>query len=178
MTPQSPSSPPLDVTGRPTALRDLDLDAFFHPKTVAVIGASATSKKPNTAMWRKISAWGRRAGADVIPVHPKYDEIDGVRCYDTIAEVPGEVIRIEGPKEYAMGILVSQLKDVVKRLQLVVSNIRAQGGCESRNVRPGVAERVEEGPHGPSPLWVLVYLYRVRNGPDPVRTEVAVECRE
>ncbi len=33
---------PLDVTGRPTALRDLDLDIFFHPKSVAVIGASDT----------------------------------------------------------------------------------------------------------------------------------------
>ncbi len=91
MTPQSPSGQPLDVTGRPVALRDLDLDAFFHPKTVAVIGASATSRKPNTAMWRKISAWGQRAGATVIPVHPKYDEVDGVRCYDTIADVPGEI---------------------------------------------------------------------------------------
>jgi len=43
-----------DVTGRPTALRDVDLDTFFRPRTVAVIGASDTPRRPATAMWRKL----------------------------------------------------------------------------------------------------------------------------
>jgi acyl-CoA synthetase (NDP forming) len=85
------TAPVLDVTGRPVGLRDVDLDAFFHPRTVAVIGASPATRTPNTAIWRKISAWGARAGASVIPVNPRYDEIDGVRCYDSIARVPGEI---------------------------------------------------------------------------------------
>lgn len=83
--------PPLDVTGRPTRLRDVDLDGFFHPKTVVVIGASVSGGKPNTAMWRKISAWGQKAGATVIPVHPKYADLDGVPCYPSIDDVPGDI---------------------------------------------------------------------------------------
>jgi acyl-CoA synthetase (NDP forming) len=83
--------PPLDVTGRPTALRDLDLDIFFHPKSVAVIGASDTSRRPNTAMWRKIRQWGENAGADVYPVNPNRDEIDGVQCYPSILDVPADL---------------------------------------------------------------------------------------
>jgi acyl-CoA synthetase (NDP forming) len=82
---------PLDVTGRPTALRDLDLDVFFHPKSVAVIGASDAGRRPNTAMWRKIRTWGEHAGADVYPVNPTKDEVDGVRCYPSILDVPGDV---------------------------------------------------------------------------------------
>src|SRR5262249_1384507 len=66
------------------------LDRFFHPRTVAVIGASASQRKPNTNMWRKIKAWGDRAGAEVIPVHPKYDEVDGVPCVDSILDIDGE----------------------------------------------------------------------------------------
>jgi acyl-CoA synthetase (NDP forming) len=83
--------PTLDVTGRPTALRDLDLDTFFHPKTVAVIGASDAGRRPNTAMWRKIRTWGENAGAAVYPVNPNKDEIDGVKCYPSIIGVPDEV---------------------------------------------------------------------------------------
>lgn len=87
----TPTPPRLDVSGRPVKLRDLDLDHFFHPRVVAVIGASAAERKPNTAMWRKIRAWGERAGATVIPVHPKYDEVDGVACVDTIADIDGDI---------------------------------------------------------------------------------------
>ncbi|MBI2705258.1 MAG: acetate--CoA ligase family protein [Actinobacteria bacterium] len=81
----------LDCTGRPLQLRHLELDRFFHPRTVAVIGASASERKPNTNMWRKIKAWGDRAGAAVIPVHPNYDEVDGVRCADSILDIDGEL---------------------------------------------------------------------------------------
>jgi len=82
---------PIDVTGRPTALRDLDLDVFFHPKTVAVIGASDTARRPNTAMWRKIRQWSEKAGASVFPVNPNRDEIDGVRCFSSVLEIPDEL---------------------------------------------------------------------------------------
>ena len=72
------SETPRDVTGRPVAPRALDLDGFFRPRTVAVVGASDTPRKPNTAMYQKISAWAEAAGARVFPVNPNRDEIDGV----------------------------------------------------------------------------------------------------
>jgi acyl-CoA synthetase (NDP forming) len=78
-----------DVTGRPIALRELDLATFFRPKSVAVIGASATPRRPATAMWKKILAWGGKFGATVTPVNPRYDELDGVPCAKSVADVPG-----------------------------------------------------------------------------------------
>lgn len=93
-TPSRPSSrtgTPIDVTGRPARLRDVDLDRFFRPKSVAVIGASDTSARPNTAMWRKIRDWGEKWGATVYPVNPNRDTIDGVKAYDSVAEVPGDL---------------------------------------------------------------------------------------
>ncbi|MEY2477234.1 MAG: hypothetical protein QOG87_2549 [Actinomycetota bacterium] len=80
-----------DVTGRPTQLRDLDLSHFFRPRSVAVIGASDTERKPNTAMWRKVRAWGETFGATVYPVNPNRETLDGVTCYKTIADVPGDI---------------------------------------------------------------------------------------
>ncbi len=81
----------VDVTGRPTTLRSVDLDTFFRPRTVAVIGASASARRPNTAMTRKIRAWAEQAGATVHLVNPNRDEVDGLRCCRTIDEVPGDI---------------------------------------------------------------------------------------
>lgn len=81
----------LDVTGRPTRLREIDLDVFFNPRSVAVIGASDTPGRPNTAMWRKIRAWAEAHGAAVHPVNPNRDELDGLVCHRSVLDVPGEL---------------------------------------------------------------------------------------
>ncbi|HUV10787.1 MAG TPA: CoA-binding protein, partial [Acidimicrobiia bacterium] len=86
-----PAQPPVDVTGRPLVLRDVDLDRFLHPRSVAVIGASETPRKPNTAMTARLARWASENGASFFPVHPVYEEVQGARCYRTIAEVPGPV---------------------------------------------------------------------------------------
>ena len=81
----------LDVTGRPTSPRDVDLERFFRPKSVAVIGASDTPRRPNTAMWKKIRRWSERFGATVHPVNPRLDTLDGLPCFETISDVPGDL---------------------------------------------------------------------------------------
>ncbi|MBV9283639.1 MAG: acetate--CoA ligase family protein [Acidimicrobiia bacterium] len=88
----SPSGPPRsDVTGRPVEPRPLDLDPFFAPKTVAVIGASDNPRRPNTAMTKKIRGWAQQAGADVFLVNPNRDEIDGQKCFRSVLDVPADV---------------------------------------------------------------------------------------
>ena len=86
-----PAQLPVDITGRPLVLRDVDLDRFLHPRSVAVIGASETPRKPNTAMTARLARWASENGASLFPVHPVYEEVQGARCYRTIAEVPGPV---------------------------------------------------------------------------------------
>src|SRR5689334_19642074 len=81
----------VDVTGRPVRPRDVDLATFFRPRTVAVIGASDTPQRPNTAMYTKIRAWAEAHGATVHPVNPNRDSIDGVACYPSILDVPGDI---------------------------------------------------------------------------------------
>ncbi|HVJ98937.1 MAG TPA: acetate--CoA ligase family protein [Acidimicrobiia bacterium] len=85
------SVPSADVSGRPLRLRDVDIDAFLHPRTIAVIGASETSAKPNTAMTRKFDAWAKKNGATFYPVHPERETVLGHPCYKSILDVPGEI---------------------------------------------------------------------------------------
>lgn len=72
-------------------LREVDLATFFRPKTVAVIGASDTPKRPNTSMTVKIRTWADTHGATVYLVNPNRDTVDGQPCYPTISDVPVEV---------------------------------------------------------------------------------------
>ncbi|MEI8001129.1 MAG: acetate--CoA ligase family protein [Actinomycetes bacterium] len=81
----------LDVTGRPLSLRDVDLDTFLRPRSVAVIGASEAPGKPNTNMTAALKAFSDRHGAAFYPVHPVHDEVMGARCYRTIADLPETV---------------------------------------------------------------------------------------
>jgi acyl-CoA synthetase (NDP forming) len=89
--PAEATIPPVDVSGRPLRLRDVDLDRFLHPRTVAVIGASEAARKPNAAMTRKLKSWADAHGVTFYPVHPEYDTVAGERCYRTIFDVPGDI---------------------------------------------------------------------------------------
>ena len=81
----------LDVSGRPVALRNIDLDLFFRPRTVAVIGSSDTPQRPNTAMYEKIKRWAEAAGAAVYPVNPNRETVGGSTCYPSILDVPADI---------------------------------------------------------------------------------------
>jgi acyl-CoA synthetase (NDP forming) len=81
----------VDVSGRVLQLRDVDIDAFLHPKTIAVIGASDQSAKPNTAMTRKFAQWAEKNAATFYPVHPERESVLGMPCYRSVFDVPGDI---------------------------------------------------------------------------------------
>ena len=68
-----------------------ELERFFHPRTIAVIGATDDKRKPGYALLMKVKARAERDGATVYGVNPRLDDIDGIKCYPTLLEVPGEI---------------------------------------------------------------------------------------
>ena len=77
----------MDITGRPTALRSIDLDTFFRPERVAVVGASDTNARPNTALTQKITAWAEERGATVHFVNPNRAEVAGRPCAKALTDI-------------------------------------------------------------------------------------------
>ena len=63
------------------------LDYMFHPRSVAVVGAS-TSDGPGSFVhaMKEMSFKG-----DLYPVNPKADEIQGLKCYPRLTDIPGHV---------------------------------------------------------------------------------------
>jgi acyl-CoA synthetase (NDP forming) len=77
----------LDITGRPITLREIDLQTFFRPKRVAVVGASDTNARPNTALTQKITTWAEERGATVHFVNPNRDTVAGRPCAKALTDV-------------------------------------------------------------------------------------------
>ncbi|MEU4730910.1 acetate--CoA ligase family protein [Streptomyces sp. NPDC023588] len=81
----------LDVSGRPLHADVPDLDRFFRPESVAVIGASDAEGRPNTGITRQLIAWAERVGARIHPVHPTRASVFGLPCAPTVAALPEQV---------------------------------------------------------------------------------------
>ncbi|WP_406453395.1 acetate--CoA ligase family protein [Streptomyces sp. NBC_00876] len=81
----------LDVSGRPLHAPVPDLDRFFRPESVAVIGASDTEGRPNTGITRQLIAWAERVGARLYPVHPTRETVFGRTCSASVADLPEQV---------------------------------------------------------------------------------------
>jgi uncharacterized protein len=60
---------------------------FLGGKRIAVAGVSRSPDQAANAVYRKL----RDSGYEVFPINPHADEVEGVKCYPSIASIPGEV---------------------------------------------------------------------------------------
>ena len=58
-------------------------------KTIAVVGASTKMTRPSYEVARYL----KEQGYTILPVHPKYGEVLGERCYASLRDVP-EIINV------------------------------------------------------------------------------------
>jgi acetyltransferase len=65
------------------------LDAFFKPKSVAIVGASSDPKKVGNTALKNLVSMGYQG--KVFPVNPREDSILGFRCYKNVLDIPEPV---------------------------------------------------------------------------------------
>ncbi|HXF66083.1 MAG TPA: acetate--CoA ligase family protein [Burkholderiales bacterium] len=63
-----------------------DLERFFNPRAIAIIGASRDFATISGQPLKFLTGHGYRGR--LYPVNPRYSEIAGMRCYPALAEVP------------------------------------------------------------------------------------------
>jgi len=108
--------------------KSLDLKTLFHPRSVALIGVSNEPTKLSGRPFRFFREFGY-AGS-VYPVNPKYEEVGGVRCYASLAEIPGEVdlAVITLPAAAVPGTLAECGAKGVKAASIISSGFAEVGG--------------------------------------------------
>src|SRR5665647_2605046 len=69
------------------------MDAFFNPRSVAVIGATKKVDKAGHVIFKNFATNKLRGvfKGELYPVNPSEDSILGFRCYPSIKEIPNEV---------------------------------------------------------------------------------------
>jgi acetate---CoA ligase (ADP-forming) len=65
------------------------LDAFFKPKSVAIVGASSDPKKVGNTALKNLVTMGYKG--NVFPINPREESILGYRCYKNMLDIPEPV---------------------------------------------------------------------------------------
>lgn len=69
--------------------RSQPLDAFFRPRSVAVIGATETPNSVGRTILTNLLS--NPFGGTIYPINPKRANVLGVRAYPTVSDVPDEI---------------------------------------------------------------------------------------
>ncbi|HMH61826.1 MAG TPA: acetate--CoA ligase family protein, partial [Bradyrhizobium sp.] len=104
------------------------LDSLFAPDSIALIGASRDLEKiPGRllSMLRKNEFPGK-----IFPINPNYGDIDGLKCYPTIADVgqPIDLAIVIIPARAVLGALQQCAAAGVKNAVIISSGFAEEGG--------------------------------------------------
>ncbi|MBN9007774.1 MAG: acetate--CoA ligase family protein [Rhizobiales bacterium] len=114
-----------------TTDRKHPLDSFFAPSGIAIIGASRDVEKiPGRllSMLRKNNYPGQ-----IYPINPNYGDIDGLKCYPSIAAVaqPVDLAIVVIPAKAVLGALEACAAAGVRNVIIISSGFAEEGGDSS-----------------------------------------------
>ena len=131
-----------------------DLDPFFAPRSVAVVGASARESSVGHALLKNL-LFGRMDGSDreagfpgnVYPINPKGGEILGRKVYRNLRSIgePVDLVLVAIPPRYVLE-LMDECADAGTKAVIVISAGFGEMGEEGRALERRVVERARS--HG------------------------------
>jgi acetyltransferase len=108
-------------------VNDESINAILNPKSIAVIGASATPGKIGYTVVKNLLE--SKYTGQIYPVNPNDDEILGLKNYKTVNEIPGyvEAAVIVVPAKYVSEVIDECGKKGVKGLIIITSGFSETG---------------------------------------------------
>jgi len=91
-----------------------DIARFLSLEKYAIAGVSRDPKKFGQVVFRDL----RKKGMDVVPINPKADTIDGVKCYSSVSDLPADVrgLIFMTPKEETLAVAREAIAHGIKDL--------------------------------------------------------------
>lgn len=132
-------------------MMDTRAEGFVSCRSLAIVGVSRSGKGFGNAALRELKARGFSAAV----VHPEAREINGEKCYSSLASVPGRVdgVLVVVPPERAVGVIREAYAAGIRRVWL-------QRGAES----PEAMETAKElGMDAVAGKCILMYAQPVKS---------------
>lgn len=135
------------------------LDAFFNPRSVAVIGATKKAGKAGHVIFKNFSTNKLRGvfKGELYPVNPKEDSILGFQCYEKLSSIPGDVdlIVVIVPSIAVPGVLEEAGTKKVKAAVIISSGFKEVGNRELEDQVVATAQKHGIRVLGPNCLGVF-----------------------
>lgn len=90
------------------------IQEFLSHKKMAIAGVSGNPKKFGYAIFKEL----REKGYDICPINPKLEELDGVKAYKSVSEIPDayEKLFIVTPKTETDSIIKQAAEKGIKHI--------------------------------------------------------------
>ncbi|MFX1604807.1 MAG: acetate--CoA ligase alpha subunit [Promethearchaeota archaeon] len=137
--------------------RQKGIDVLFNPRSIAVIGASATKGKLGNDVLRNLIESGFKGR--IFPVNPRGGEILGLKVYRSVSEIPGDVdvAVIVIPAKYVLTTVEECGQKEVKALVIITAGFKEIGheGQEAEKKLVELAEKYDMVVQGPNCLGII-----------------------
>ncbi|MFX1440707.1 MAG: acetate--CoA ligase family protein, partial [Promethearchaeota archaeon] len=137
--------------------RQKGIDVLFNPKSIAVIGASATKGKLGNDVVRNLIESGFEGR--IYPINPKAGEILDLKVYRSISEIAGDVdvAVIVVPAKFVLPVMVECGEKGVTALVIITAGFKEIGheGQEAEKKIVEIAEKYGMIVQGPNCLGIV-----------------------
>ncbi|MHA1439744.1 MAG: CoA-binding protein [Promethearchaeota archaeon] len=109
------------------------MNSFFYPKSIVIYGASANERKSGNHVLRNILNYSKD---NIFLIHPKNEEIYGIKCYKKIFDLPIKDIDLAIiilPVEYVLDALEDCIEYKVKTIILESGDLYLKGVNDKLN---------------------------------------------
>jgi len=134
------------------------LDAFFNPRSAAIVGATKKIDKAGHVIFKNFADNKTRGifKGEVFPVNPNEESILGFKCYPSVTEIPGELelVVIVVPANVVPKIMEDAAAKKVKVAVIISSGFREIGNIELEEQVATTAKKAGIRVLGPNCLGV------------------------
>ncbi|MFC2000492.1 CoA-binding protein [Chloroflexota bacterium] len=122
------------------------LDDIFHPRSIAVVGASTGSAAMFTKMFLDtLIEWGYEGG--IYPINPKSETVSGLGTYPSLLEVPGPVDHVISliPAAALPQLIQDSIVKGVKCVHMFTAGLNETGEEDGRRLQEELAAMARGG---------------------------------
>ncbi|MFB3889780.1 MAG: acetate--CoA ligase family protein [Candidatus Bathyarchaeia archaeon] len=134
------------------------MDAFFNPRSVAVVGATKKVDKAGHVIFKNFAANKMRGvfKGELYPVNPNEESILGFKCYPTITQIPAEIelIVVIVPAKVVPTIMQEAAAKKVKTAIIISSGFKEVGNADLEDQVVAAAKQAGIRVLGPNCLGV------------------------